>query len=440
MPTIAKITNGASAQKAIDYALGKEKPLHNNSEKWLDKNDLHRDEPLKDTRAIAVGGTNGVFGDSAKEQFETTRRIYDQTQKKNQVLRITQSFSKDELNPLNKQDWQKANDLGTELAEKLYPDYQSAVYTHLDGQNHILHNHIIVNKVNLTNGKKMRENKGQTVDRARYFNDQIAREQGWKVIGPKNERDIPAERDLVKKEKYSWVHDLKQRINTVMSDDSINDFKTFSDRLGDSNVIVSERGKNSLTYHFIDADGKKRQIRSTRLGTDYEKRTIQNELENRPELQKQRRNAEFAGIQREITSRRRGMEKPLTAQVRIIGKDVQETGTIADKSLSSIRESNKTIKDTRAEFALTAKKVESATRDSYQAEKRSRELARGVKQRITGVYKSIRGFIEKESARIAQFAKSIDHNQQIKPEHKVARDPGYIDDDRQVTRHRGISR
>ncbi|MEQ6219665.1 relaxase/mobilization nuclease domain-containing protein [Levilactobacillus brevis] len=40
------------------------------------------------------------------------------------------------------------------LAEKLYPAYQSAVYTHIDGEHHILHNHIIVSKVNLETGKK----------------------------------------------------------------------------------------------------------------------------------------------------------------------------------------------------------------------------------------------------------------------------------------------
>ncbi|MGZ7259745.1 relaxase/mobilization nuclease domain-containing protein, partial [Streptococcus pyogenes] len=81
----------------------------------------------------------------------------------NQVLRITQSFALDELNPKVQKDWQKANDLGVELAENLYPNHQSVVYTHLDGKNHVLHNHIIVNKVNLETGKKLREQKGESV-------------------------------------------------------------------------------------------------------------------------------------------------------------------------------------------------------------------------------------------------------------------------------------
>ncbi|MEQ6219767.1 relaxase/mobilization nuclease domain-containing protein [Levilactobacillus brevis] len=63
------------------------------------------------------------------------------------MRRITQSFADNELSALNPSDWQKANDLGCALAEKLYPAYQSAVYTHIDGEHHILHNHIIVSKV-----------------------------------------------------------------------------------------------------------------------------------------------------------------------------------------------------------------------------------------------------------------------------------------------------
>ncbi|MEQ6219692.1 relaxase/mobilization nuclease domain-containing protein [Levilactobacillus brevis] len=55
----------------------------------------------------------------------------------------------------------KANDLGCALAEKLYPAYQSAVYTHIDGEHHILHNHIIVSKVNLETGKKMQDTQEQ---------------------------------------------------------------------------------------------------------------------------------------------------------------------------------------------------------------------------------------------------------------------------------------
>lgn len=280
MATIAKVTNGASAASALDYALGKDKTLHEHTERWLEENRLERLDALKDCRAVAVGGTNGIDPVIAKEQFKAVQQAFNQTARRNQVLRITQSFALNELDPTNTRDWQRANDLGCELAEKLYPDYQTAVYTHLDGQNHILHNHIIINKVNLQTGKKLDERKGSAVERARNANDEISKEQGWKVIEPVREHQSRTEQDLTKKGQYSYMHDLRGRIDTTMQDTSICDFKTFSDVLARSGVNVSVRGQN-VSYAFLDANKKQRRARGKRLGTDYEKETILNELERR---------------------------------------------------------------------------------------------------------------------------------------------------------------
>jgi hypothetical protein len=280
MATIAKITNGASAASALNYALGKDKELHNDTKQWLEDNRLERPPELTNYRAVAVGGTNGIDISIANEQFKIVQQAFNQTARRNQVLRITQSFALNELDPTNTRDWQRANDLGCELAEKLYPDYQTAVYTHLDGQNHILHNHIIINKVNLQTGKKLDERKGSAVERARNANDEISKEQGWKVIEPVREHQSRTEQDLTKKGQYSYMADLRGRIDTTMQDTSICDFKTFSDVLGQSGVIVRERGQ-SFSYAFLDANNKQRRARGKRLGTDYDKEAIDNELARR---------------------------------------------------------------------------------------------------------------------------------------------------------------
>lgn len=280
MATIAKITNGASASSALNYALGKDKELHNDTKQWLEDNRLERPPELTNCRAVAVGGTNGIDISIANEQFKVVQQAFNQTARRNQVLRITQSFALNELDPTNTRDWQRANDLGCELAEKLYPDYQTAVYTHLDGQNHILHNHIIINKINLQTGKKLDERKGSAVERARNANDEISKEQGWKVIEPVREHQSRTEQDLTKKGQYSYMADLRGRIDTTMQDTSICDFKTFSDVLGQSGVIVRERGQ-SFSYAFLDANNKQRRARGKRLGTDYDKEAIDNELARR---------------------------------------------------------------------------------------------------------------------------------------------------------------
>lgn len=289
MPTIAKISSGASASSALNYALGKNKGMHNDTERWLDDHDLKQPEALQNCRAVAVGGTNGVMPEIAPEQFKLTREAYNQTQQRNQVQRIVQSFSADELDPTTPGNWQRANDLGVELAEKLYPDYQTAVYTHIDGQNHVLHNHIIVNKVNLETGHKLRERPGEAVERARQINDRLAEREHWQVITPVREHQSKTEQDLTKKGQYSYMHDLRSRIDSVMADTSVSDFKTFSERLTKSKVNVSIHGQN-VSYAFLDANHKQRRARGKRLGADYDKEAILSELERRNSEQEQQLN------------------------------------------------------------------------------------------------------------------------------------------------------
>ena len=285
MATIAKVSNGASASSALNYALGKDKELHNDTNQWLEDNHLERPPELANCRAVAVGGTNGVDPFIAKEQFKAVRQAFNQDKRCNQVLRIIQSFALNELDPTNPSDWQRANDLGCELAKKLYPQYQCAVYTQIDGKNHVIHNHINVNKVNLQTGKKLDERKGAAVERARTANDEIAKKQGWKVIPAVREHKSKTEQDLTKKSQYSYMADLRSRIDSVMTDTSVSDFKTFSERLDQSGVNVSIRGKN-ISYMFLDANSKQRRARGKRLGTDYDKEGINNELEIRNRKQK----------------------------------------------------------------------------------------------------------------------------------------------------------
>ena len=286
MATIAKVTNGASAASALNYALGKGQPMGHDTDCWLEEHQLERLDTLDNDRAVAVGGTNGIDPAIAKEQFKAVQKAFNQTRRRNQVLRLTQSFAKNELSALTPADWQRTNDLGVELAQRLYPDYQAVVYTHLDGQNHVLHNHIIVNKVNLITGKKMREPKGRAVERARRANDQIAQQEGWHILEPVREHQSVTEQALTQKHAYSYMHDLRNRIDTVMQDTAVSNFKTFSARLKQSGVNVSIRGQN-VSYAFLDTNNKQRRARGKRLGTDYDKEALEHELARRTREQEQ---------------------------------------------------------------------------------------------------------------------------------------------------------
>lgn len=309
MATIAKVSNAASATFALGYGLGENTPLHHDTKSWLADHDLAQPAELENCRAVVVGGTNGIDPLIANEQFRAVRQLFQQTQKRNQVLRITQSFADNELDPLNQTDWQKANDLGVQLAEKLYPEYQSAVYTHLDGENHHLHNHIIVNKVSLATGKKLDEKRGQTVRRVRAANDDLARAQGWHILPPVREHQSPTEQDLTQAHKYSYMADLRHRIDTVMQDPTVSSYEAFSARLSSNGVNVALRGKN-ISYAFLDANQKQRRARGVRLGTDYDKEALLDELARRE--QQTRKQTEISNDQRALTADREiEQRKPL---------------------------------------------------------------------------------------------------------------------------------
>lgn len=365
MVTIAKVSDGASASSALNYALGKGKAMHNDTERWLEEQQLVRPDELKDCRAVAVGGTNGIDPVIAKEQFKAVRQAFGQDKRCNQVLRIIQSFALNELDPTNPSDWQRANDLGCELAEKLYPQYQCAVYTQIDGKNHVIHNHINVNKVNLETGKKLDERKGTAVERARKVNDEIARNNGWKVIPPVREHKSKTEQDLTKKGQYSYMADLRGRIDSVMADTSVSDFKTFSERLEQSEVHVSVRGKN-ISYMFLDANNKQRRARGKRLGTDYDKEAITHELESRIGKQKTY-----------------GREPELAIEKQSMASDLQQSKNELGQSEESKRIAEKDQRTADSQQSIIAEFVGSFERKADELRKRFERVKSKIRAKIS---------------------------------------------------------
>lgn len=391
MATIAKITNGASAASALNYALGKDQPMHEDTERWLEEHQLARPDGLKDCRAIAVGGTNGIDPTIAKEQFKTVQQAFNQNKRRNQVLRITQSFADNELNARNPSDWQRANDLGCELAEKLYPQYQSAVYTHIDGEHHILHNHIIVSKVNLETGKKLDERKGAAVERARTVNDEIAKKQGWQVIAPVREHQSKTEQDLTKKGQYSYMSDLRSRIDAVMQDTAVRDFKTFSERLDQSGVNVSIRGKN-VSYAFLDANNKQRRAKGKRLGTDYDKEAIDNELA--------RRTRERTEQQLDREDQRRATE--LVRDTAEANRQVEQRKRDTESREPATATSSQSID----RLTIATRQTEQATRNLGADYNRQYNRKRRLRDRVTSFANYVRGFTD-GLHRFAEQAKQL---------------------------------
>lgn len=313
MATI-KISRAKSCSAAIDYARGRNQ-LKTTDRNWLVQHGVPFEtvDTLND-RAVAVSGQL-VDPDYAKNQMKQTRELF-QNAGKTEAMRVIQSFSHTDLDPLNPADWQRCNDLGNELAQKMAPDHQVAVYTHLDGAGHKLHNHIIVNMPNLKTGKKYHHQ--NDFKRLSKLNDEISLAHGLSIIDREQaptERRTMAERQLKTKNEYVWKDDLRGRIDKTMNDATISSYKDFSECLAKSGIIVHDRDKN-FSYEFLDAQKKHRRARGKTLGTDYEKETILDELELRQKpadpdishLRKYSREAETSYLSSQQRSDRHGRD------------------------------------------------------------------------------------------------------------------------------------
>lgn len=111
--------------------------------------------------------------DGLSKQFYETRRAFN---KDDNILahHYVQSFSPNEnITP------ELAHRIGVEFAEKIAPGFQVIVSTHID-KDHI-HNHIIINSVNMVTGLKWKGN-GDTLKSARSESDKLCRKYGLTTI------------------------------------------------------------------------------------------------------------------------------------------------------------------------------------------------------------------------------------------------------------------
>src|SRR5699024_1847225 len=102
--------------------------------------------------------SNNINIDYANKETKKTKDLKSKNEgiKANHVI---QSYTPDDVTP------EKANQVGLELAKKLAPNHEVAVYTH-DDTNHV-HNHIVINSVNFETGKKYQAHGKEAIERAR---------------------------------------------------------------------------------------------------------------------------------------------------------------------------------------------------------------------------------------------------------------------------------
>lgn len=227
-------------------------------------------------RAVLKDGLN-LDVDYAKSQFKHVREVYG-NQGKTQAYASRISFSPKEFDPTNEDDQQKALNIAKEVYQKTYPNQQVALYEHADTD--ALHIHAVIGAIDLETGKKMHGNWQEYREKLVHNTDEIVQKHGLEVtkVDPERyEKRSMAEIKMQDRGQPTWKDQIRQAVDSTMSNPLIRDFQTFRDDLKQKAIDVWERGKD-LTYQLTGTNYK---ARGNKLGTAYEKGAIYNELERR---------------------------------------------------------------------------------------------------------------------------------------------------------------
>ncbi|SFD70132.1 Relaxase/Mobilisation nuclease domain-containing protein [Bacillus sp. 491mf] len=210
-----------------------------------------------------------------RSQMAATREIWG----KNggvQAHHVVQSFKPGEVTP------ELANQIGQELAKEIAKNHEVAIYTHTD-KDHI-HNHIVINSVNLETGKKYVDN-AKNLYFIREQSDKLCEQHDLSVVKEPSakQRYHQAEYGLAKRGEVIWKDELRQTIDYVKErTTNLEDFKKLlQQKFG---VEVKERGQHFSFKH----PNVGRFVRGKTLGLDYERGTIANEFSRQIESSEER--------------------------------------------------------------------------------------------------------------------------------------------------------
>lgn len=344
-------------------------------------------------RVLAVSGSN-VSTKFASDQMAMTRKMYEKDginsrngQKFMQSYRVIQSFSDNELDPNNPENIEKCNKIGYELARQAYPDHEVLVVTHGDGAGGKLHNHLIVNATSFQTGKQLRgeRTKWQWIAEK---SDEVLKRNGIEPIERKDHAVKPrtqAEIRLAGEGKYVWKDDLRERLDAAFEDERSVDKESFKSVLEEEYGITTKKwtdtGKH-ITYEFEDENGTKRKARSTSLGENYTRESVESLLvENSHVVQANMSVAAVAEPEKE--------EQPTTVDFDSMFADMFE-GNWIERNAEQVREreererqelakKNKLLAEQRQ--AIAEQKAAEERQRKEDEERRDREAKREAKQR-----------------------------------------------------------
>lgn len=126
-----------------------------------------------------IGGKD-CMPESCYDEFEMVRSKFNK-QGGRTYYHMIQSFAQDDdISP------EKCHEIGMQMAEHCFPNFQVLVATHIDKKH--MHNHFIINSVSFKDGKKMDVSPQDLLDIKNYSNT-LCRQNGFITTEPKTRRN-----------------------------------------------------------------------------------------------------------------------------------------------------------------------------------------------------------------------------------------------------------
>ncbi len=225
----------------------------------------------KDHRLVT--GHNCV-AQSALDEMMTTKRRFRKTDGR-MFYQFVQSFSlAEDVTP------EEVHAIGLELAQRLFPEFEVVVATHVDADH--LHNHLIVNSVSWKDGHKLHQNAAD-FQQQRQVNDEICMAHGLTVLSPQRQKktDSLSAREYRSAAKgQSWKFRLMNVVENCMRyAGSREEFIRLMESKGYQ--VRWEKGRKYITY--TTPDGKR--CRDNKLhGDKFQKEMMEREFRIREEI------------------------------------------------------------------------------------------------------------------------------------------------------------
>lgn len=409
MPASEKIKNTNSigqSQKYNTYGpLDKDKKmrvgLKNNTADWLKQNHLKQPQMFDGSRIFATGGSDELDGFTFEDAMKAVNLARGKSnRRRNAGLTGIESFSTSELDPTDPDNWERSVEFTKEVLEKFQEKYAKkynngkpvhfmySTVAHIDGKNHNIHNHWVMDKIDTISGKTMKTKWGDTVNLIRESTDEVARERQWadrmKVIDkPKTLLPLSEnERQMTKLGKYVRNNEYRLALDKAMANPNNHSFDDLVDDINkNSKFSIKVRGQKTASITFtsgVDDIGEevKRPKRLNGLsgrGGEYDIATIKQQMK----LPASQRDANKRLKEWRETYDRYPRINESIDKIQQASRSIQRIEPELSESIEQVQEKRGNSRISRLRTPISRK---SRSRTTSTA---SRELSDEVKQRIS---------------------------------------------------------